>query len=337
MSNLVDNSTMSGMEYVNRVTAERDRSPDLARNLTIRFTSSNTLSTLTWVLLVLVVLKYLIGDFIVLKHKIIDFILRGRQVGYTNMFSSSTSLGAPGMPQGSNKVGIFIIVAILVIIICLLIILGMYLSRKADYDDKEVVMIHKGFLDFENTTQAAAAKITRSENKPGGSEFSYGMFVRINDIKPSARGAIEPLIIMQKGTGNLRLDDTSKTRNCPSITYQNGAMTFYIDTIAQANIVQEKFILNNIPLKRDFHLILAVRDRNADVFIDGTLAMRHKLKGNVAYNDDAAVFVKMGSTKYLGHLGNIMYFSHYLTQNEIESISDPYITIDLIDIIPCDQ
>lgn len=335
---LTKQTSMSEMEYVNRIAAERDKAPDLARNLTIRFTSPHFLSTFILVLIILIIAKYLIGDLSVLKYKLLNFIARGQSMGFSNaLYGSVHNQMTPSSTGGSNKLGIFIAVTVVVIIAFLITVYALRKSRKNEYDDNEVVMIHDGLLKFENSAKAASAKLNRSENKPGGAEFAYAMFVRINRyIPPVGRssGGSE-LIIMQKGKGSPSDTDVRRSRNCPSITYKDGTLYFYLDVINENGAAKEPtFELRDVPIKRDFHLIFAVRGRDVDIYIDGTLAKRHRLSNNIAYNNDEARF-SINASAYEGHLGRIMYIRHYPRQDEIESMSDPYITQKLVDFIPC--
>jgi hypothetical protein len=231
---------------------------------------------------------------------------------------------------------IFIIAAIVIIVASFITVYAMYKNRKNEYEDNEYVVIHKELLNFQNTVTAASHKINRSENKPGGAEFAYAMFVRIDRYTPPVGRSTNPpeMIIMQKGVGSPNDTNVANSRNCPSITYANGKLKFYMDIITSNGVGKESFELENIPIKRDFHLIFAVRGRDVDIYIDGTLAKRHQLQGNVAYNSDPARFV-LNAGSFEGHLGRILYIRHYPTQNEVESISDPYITQKLVDFIPC--
>ena len=92
--------------------------------------------------------------------------------------------------------------------------------------------------------------------------------------------------------------------------------------------MQEEVEVNDIPLNKWINVILRIDGMKLDVYINGTIAVRHQFQ-NVPKQNYGDVFVNMNSG-YSGMLSSLRYFNRALTSTEILDIvnSGPNMEMD---------
>ena len=111
-------------------------------------------------------------------------------------------------------------------------------------------------------------------------------------------------------------NETSWPLRCPGIWLhpKKNAMRVYLNTFKN---IGEFADINNLPLNKWFHVAVAVRQRNLDIFINGNLAKRHTLEGIPKQN---ASDIYINSFRgFGGYLSNMRYYDYYLSFAELDS------------------
>jgi hypothetical protein len=286
------------MDYVYRISSERQNDSTFVRNMTASFSNPSTVSALTGIIIASIVIIYY-GKELFSIESITGFI--------RSIVSSVTSASS------------YILIIYFIIIILVFTAFMLYTSKADEYSASQGVTIYGSSSPFASRIEKQSNMFKPSENKPGGSEFTYSMGVYIHKLGNRTDG---PMRLLQKGSGDLSQASGQKQRHSPTVTIgHDGTMTVYVTTIQEATRTTESFELQGIPIKKDFHLIVALSGRNVDVLIDGVLAKRHRLKGIPELNNDTLKLCPATPSSYVGQLWKVRYFRRYLLPNEIEKIS----------------
>jgi hypothetical protein len=82
--------------------------------------------------------------------------------------------------------------------------------------------------------------------------------------------------------------------------------------------VNEYVDIDNIPINKWFHVVVAVRQRNLDIIINGNLAKRKELEGLPKQNEGDLYINSFRG--FSGFMSNIKYFDYYISFMELEKI-----------------
>lgn len=206
-------------------------------------------------------------------------------------------------------------VAIISCIVIMIIKVLIKLYNKYDKYNKSSPWIFKGtklarrrLVILQDPKKEGAVTIQRSTNEKGGLEFSYSMWIFIDDWKYKYG---EWKHIMHKGT------DSSTPLRAPGIWLheKKNAMRVYMNTY---NNINEFADVDNIPLNKWFHVVVSVQQRNLDIIINGNLAKRHVLS-SLPKQNDGDIFLNSFSG-FSGFMSNVRYHDYCLSFREIDSI-----------------
>jgi hypothetical protein len=263
--------------------------------------------------LIIVVLLYYFGtDFSSIKSSI------------SNGLFGTNSYSTPTPKSGLNK-GATIIIGISGLLVFIGIVL--YIIRLYDYNNSQIISLVKTVSDGKNMKVFDKVNLPASSNRPSGVEFAYSTWLKINDWTYNTN---VPKYIIVKGK-------LSKSNNivtqAPSIqltstnTIRVSAQT-YGSGITEP-LLTESVELPNIPLKKWFHMLVAVTGRNIDIYINGVLAKRGELNGIVAVNNDPLYVCPSINTNNVnnpnmagfgGLIYKLDYYAYYPSQDEIMNI-----------------
>jgi len=212
-----------------------------------------------------------------------------------------------------------IVIALLFIV---LFIAGVKLIKKLYKKYNEIMYsspwVFKGTKDaktrmviLQDPSKFGAITIPRSKNEYGGLELSYMLWIHIDNW---AHNENKMKHILHKG------NSSGEPLQAPGIWLHKDKNSLRINMNTFQN-VREFVDIDNIPLNKWVHVTVAVRQRDLDVFINGNLVKRLKLKSLPKQNyGDIYVNAQGG---FGGYLSNIRYFNHYISFKEIdEHISD---------------
>lgn len=182
--------------------------------------------------------------------------------------------------------------------------------------------------DPQNTS---AVTIYRSSNQPNGAEFTWSVWLYINENSTTDNKYKN---IFYKGPNNTIFSSSSSGNfstnggyigiaqvNGPGMYFNCdntgvGHMLFYLDDIENTN--QKPIKVDNIPLQKWIHVVYRLQNTILDVYINGNINNRMKLNYAPSQNFyDVQVCANNGFT---GYLSNLRYYDYALNVFDINNI-----------------
>jgi hypothetical protein len=230
----------------------------------------------------------------------------------SNFFQSSSSNSSSSNLLGSTsstissialQLGLFIILAI-VLIIVVNIVKNIYLNYKINKLTN--VKLINGTVNSrkqqihisQDPTDSTYIPIARSMNKQNGIEFTYMLWMFIDDWNYKA-GAWKH--VMHKG------NSLAWPTRCPGIWIAENTndLYIYINTFAK---IDEHVVVQGIPINKWMHIALVASANNFDVYINGSLKNRIVLKSPIKQNYGDIFFNQNGG--FSGYLSNVNYYAY---------------------------
>ena len=192
---------------------------------------------------------------------------------------------------------------------------------KGIKDAKKYVVIPQDPKDDKSIT------LLRSNNQRDGLEFTYSVWIFIDDLTYTqalgTRGHI-----FHKGSQQYNDKGTAQPNNGPGLYLDKdkNALIVVMNTFPCApgtaessclggNVMQEEVRVNDIPLNKWVNVIIRIDGMKMDVYVNGTIAVRHKFK-NVPKQNYGKVFVNM-NRGFSGLLSSLRYWNRGLSSTEI--------------------
>jgi hypothetical protein len=181
-------------------------------------------------------------------------------------------------------------------------------------DAKQLVVIPQNPLSNGSVT------INRSINGPNGIEFTWSVWIFINDITYLS-GQYKH--IFSKGNNV----STTTTANNKGLNFPNNAPGMYIypntnDLLIVMNTyetINQEITINDIPIGKWVNVILRCRNKTLDVYINGTITKSVNLNG-VPKQNYGDVFVAMNGG-FDGYISDLRYYDYSLGLNDISGLT----------------
>lgn len=157
--------------------------------------------------------------------------------------------------------------------------------------------------------------IKRSDNESDGIEFTWSVWVNIDNLE---YGAGKYKHVFSKGD-----NDTTTTLG---LSYPNNGPGLYIapnknDLVVimnTFNVINEEIIIEDIPLNKWINVIIRCDGRVLDVYINGMVTKSHKLS-SVPRQNYGDVYMSMNGG-YNGYTSDLWYFDKAISIGKINSI-----------------
>jgi hypothetical protein len=174
----------------------------------------------------------------------------------------------------------------------------------------------KQLMVFPQDPNISGAKtIPRSINANNGIEFTWSLWVFINDLQYND-GVYKH--IFHKGSDNVSNTGLNFPNNSPGLYIAPNTNDFIIVMNTYDNI-NEEITIPNIPLNKWINVIIQCQNKTIDVYINGTIAQSQTLSG-VPKQNYGNVFVGMNGG-FSGYVSNLWYFNHSLGIAAIQDIA----------------
>ena len=228
-----------------------------------------------------------------------------------------------------------------VVFILLVLIIFIFLMRIC------VTLLHKLFGPSENpvikkgrhpgnreetvstnpTDGKLARPILKSRNQDMGMEFTYSMWIYLNDDNFTTYngGVIKHLFnkgssaVLASAESTSDLISGMKIENCPGLYLDGTVNKFYIvmDTFDPqgGNDVVE---VPDIPVKKWISVVIRLENRHLDIYINGTIVVRHELN-HVAKQNINQINI-CNNNGFSGEYSSLRYFNKALTSMEIQRL-----------------
>jgi len=165
----------------------------------------------------------------------------------------------------------------------------------------------------QNPNSEGAFTVARSVNGPAGIEFTWCIWVFIDDTQSNTFRHI-----FHKG--NYGIDPNSglnSPNNAPGLYIAPGknALTIIMNTY---NNITEDTTIENIPLNKWVNVVIRCRNINLDVYINGTITKSVELSGVPRQNYGDIYIAANGG--FSGFISNLWYFDYGLGVSAINNI-----------------
>lgn len=171
-----------------------------------------------------------------------------------------------------------------------------------------------------------SVEILRSNNQSGGMEFTWSVWVYINDVKVS-EGA-DYSVIFNKGNGTFYSEGPYKGMSTvtsgPGLYLDNKAsqegrvnMIVAMSTVSTTN-ARELMVIKDVPLQKWFHCAIRLENTTLDAYINGTITNRIIMQDVPAQNYEDVYICSNGG--FNGNISNLQYFDSALSVFQINNI-----------------
>ena len=172
--------------------------------------------------------------------------------------------------------------------------------------------------------------ILRSKDEEDGVEFTYSTWLFFDDIKNHG-GMGDHKHIFNKGSGRIAGNGEQSFAhplNCPGLYLKanksndegvtiNNTLVVLVDSFKH---IREEVEVPNIPINKWICVVLRVKHRFVDVYINGAIAKRHELR-SVPKQNYGNVYVGLNGG-FAGKISELKYWNRALTGVEIVSVNN---------------
>ena len=160
-----------------------------------------------------------------------------------------------------------------------------------------------------------AIPILRSNNQNKGIEFTWSLWMYINDVSKTPRYSN----IFNKGNASYRDDGIASVNNGPGlyIDNENQDLVIVMNTV-DVNDYEEIISIKDIPLRKWFHCAIRIENTALDVYINGAIVSRSVLQDVPKQNYQNINICKNGG--FNGNLSDLHYFYKAISIFQINNI-----------------
>lgn len=255
-----------------------------------------------------------------------------------NQFSSQSTVNAGQDFLNSNSIiAKFAFVILILIIFLVLVNLGtkliVYFTQppKSPYLINGIASGNSNINISQNPKNPDAVTIFRSNNENKGIEATWSIWLLINDLNNVKSNTGKPTFshIFNKGNAEFFTQSNSNSNNekvgiatvnnAPGIYVVDGTNTNYLrvffDTVNNNNNYVD---IQNIPLKKWFHITVRIQNNIMDIYTNGIISERKIFNEVPKQNyDDVHICYNGG---FNGSLSDLVYYDHALGVFEINNI-----------------
>ena len=170
----------------------------------------------------------------------------------------------------------------------------------------------------QNPNLPHAVPILRSVNQEDGIEFTWSVWMYINDLVYK-EGQYRH--VFHKGNDNINFGGSKIGMNFPNNgpgLYLGPKENTLVVVMNTFDTIGEEIEIENIPVKKWVNVILQCDGKNLDVYVNGTLARRHILSG-VPKQNYGDVYVAMNGG-FDGYISELQYFNSDIGLARINAI-----------------
>jgi len=240
-------------------------------------------------------------------------------------FASSAMAAPPAFLQTNSMVAKFAFLIFVLIVFVFLLRLGSMILGWL-FEPKSNPVLIPGLVNAKQLMRIpqdpnvkGAIPIMRSKNERDGLEFTWSVWIYVDDFGYKEH---EFKHVFHKGNDNINLSEQPFGKNFPNnapglyITPDTNNLVVIMNTF---DSVTEEVLVKDLPLNKWVNVIIRVSQQyQLDVYINGSLAKRHMLRG-VPKQNYGDVYVAMNGG-FSGYVSELRYFGYALGTNKIQRI-----------------
>lgn len=157
--------------------------------------------------------------------------------------------------------------------------------------------------------------ILRSNNQNKGLEFSWSLWMYINDTSKTPKFSH----VFNKGNATFDTNGIATVNNGPGlyIENENNNLIVVMNTVDVNNPV-EVLVVKDIPLRKWFHCVIRIENTDLDVYINGTIVARAQMQDVPKQNYENVNICKNGG--FNGNIADLQYFDKAISIFQINNI-----------------
>jgi len=242
--------------------------------------------------------------------------------------------GAPGGYSQSNSLVTkfsFILVVLLVFIVVLQMgmgVLAWFLGPNGSPKLFTGMIPGNEMVAFDqNPSASSAATILRSDNQRGGIEFTWSIWMYVNNDRDHDKYRH----VFSKGNPEQYAKKYANFMDSPEktgIMYPNNAPGLYLAPHKNSLLlimnsfetIDEEIEIDNIPLNKWFNVVIRVKNKSLDIFMNGIITKSRQLATPPKQNYDK-VFLHLNNG-FSGYSSNLWYWNHAVGTSTVTNIVD---------------
>ena len=242
--------------------------------------------------------------------------------GVFNSFSTSNygNSGIRGFLESNSLVAKFAF--LLLVIIGFIIFLRIGISVMSwIFKPNESPHLMDGMVDAtqmiiypQDPSNNGAVTIYRSVNATEGLEFTWSVWIFINNLQTNA-GIYKH--IFSKGNSNLTENGLISPNNAPGLYIAPNTNTLVV-MMNTFNVINEEVMVPDIPINKWVNIIVRCENTKLDVYINGTITRSINLVG-VPKQNYGDVYVGMNGG-FNGYISNLWYYNYALGTAAIQRL-----------------
>ena len=235
--------------------------------------------------------------------------------------NSNIVRGSKAFLSTNSLVAKIVFLILVVIMFILLMRWGAYLLTRFMAPNQNPKLIsgmkqgETGITISQNPGIIGSIPVMRSRNQTDGLEFTYTVWIRIRNLPSS--GNVRKHIFHKGSEPPAKANGIFYPNNAPGLYIHPTRNTLIVVMNTFKNITEEVEI-NDIPLNKWVNVAIRVEGNKMDVYINGTIALRH-IFSSVPKQNYGNVYVNMNHG-FNGLLSDLWYHDYALSASEIESI-----------------
>jgi len=183
-------------------------------------------------------------------------------------------------------------------------------------DAKQLIVIQQDPLLKDSVT------ITRSSNATEGIEFTWSVWIYIDDLTYNS-GRYR--CVFYKGNDYTK---NSNSQDSQGLNFPNNAPGLYIAPNSNSlvvmmntfNVINEEITIDNIPINKWVNVIIRCQNNTLDIYINGTIIKSHYLHGVPKQNYGDVYIAPNGG--FSGYISNLWYYNYALGTAEIARLTN---------------
>lgn len=242
-----------------------------------------------------------------------------------DQFSSNATVeGSTAFLQSNSILAKFSFLVLVLIVFLFLVNLGINLIGYF-LKPKNNVFLISGTANGSNEVtipqdprNTGSTTISRSNNETTGIEFTWALWIYINDV-PVTGSKYRYLHIFNKGNAEFNSKGLATVDNGPGLYFDTSGnqLAVLMNSVNSQN-PSEKVDIRGIPLRKWFHCAIRMQNKVLDVYINGVISSRLVMQDVPKQNYMDIHICKNGG--YNGNLADLQYFNRALSVFEINNI-----------------
>ena len=236
-----------------------------------------------------------------------------------NTFSTNTETNS-SFSESNSLVAKFSFLLLVIFMFILLLNVGISLIAWLTKPSPSPKLIN-GMIDAtqmitfpQDPSSNGAATIYRSNNATDGIEFTWSVWIFINNLQ-YLEGQYKH--VFYKGNNNLESNGLNFPNNAPGlyIAPNTNSLIVMMNTF---NDINEETVIPDIPLNKWVNVIIRCQNNKLDIYINGTITRSIQLLG-VPKQNYGDVFVAANGG-FNGYISNLWYYNYALGTSDISNI-----------------